>query len=189
MRKFIAGFLVGAMLFSVVGVAAVTYVAYPAGFKVLVNGEEFKSDPPAVVIDGSTYLPLRAMGNALGVPVNWNAELQQAEVGNSDVNKAIVINDKVSVDGMTFSQLTLKYQEMLDIFECAVEVTNNSGKSIEGMMFKITFFDKKGTRLGIAELGTLSNGLKNGETKTAQLYSDDNIANAATARYEITYIY
>ena len=189
MKKFISGFLIGAMLFSVIGAAAVTYVAYPAGFKVLVNGEEFKSDPPAVVIEGSTYLPLRAMGNALGVPVNWNSELQQAEVGENGINKAIVINDKVSVNGITFSQLTIQYQDLLNWHDCAVEVTNTSGKNIEGMMFKISFFDKNGTRLGIAELGTISNGLKNGETKTAQLYSTDDISKAETARYEITYIY
>lgn len=34
------------------------------GFKVLVNGEEFVSDPPALAVDGRTYLPLRAMGEA-----------------------------------------------------------------------------------------------------------------------------
>ena len=60
-----------------------SYVAEPASFKVLVNGKEFTSDPPALVVEGRTYLPLRAIGEALGVPVDWNAELNQAEVGNS----------------------------------------------------------------------------------------------------------
>lgn len=69
------------MLASTVAFAA--YTAEPATFKVLVNGEEFNSDPPAMVINGSTYLPLRAMGSALGVPVEWNSELNRAEVGNS----------------------------------------------------------------------------------------------------------
>lgn len=83
MRKFLSGFLVGTVIFSAVGAFAVSYVAEPATFKILVNGEEFVSDPPALVVEGRTYLPLRAMGNALGVPVEWNAELNQAEVGNS----------------------------------------------------------------------------------------------------------
>lgn len=79
MKKFIAGVIVGIML---VGTAfAASYVANPVSFKVLVNGEEFTSDPPPVEINGRTYLPLRAMGDALGVPVNWNEELRQAEVG------------------------------------------------------------------------------------------------------------
>ena len=83
MKKFIFGFLVGALIFSMVGVFAASYVANPVGFKVLVNGKEFISDPPALEVDGRTYLPLRAMGDALGVPVVWNEELRQAEVGNS----------------------------------------------------------------------------------------------------------
>ncbi len=83
MKRFIIGFLAGAMIFGTIGAFAVSYVAEPATFKVLVNGKEFVSDPPALVVEGSTYLPLRAIGNALGVPVEWNAELGQAEVGNS----------------------------------------------------------------------------------------------------------
>lgn len=84
MKKFISGFVAGALIFSMLGVfAAVTYVAKPVDFKVLVNGKEFTSDPPPLEVDGRTYLPLRAMGDALGVPVKWNEELRQAEVGNS----------------------------------------------------------------------------------------------------------
>ena len=92
MKKFIIGFLIGAMIFGTVGYA-VTYVAQPATFKVMVNGEEFISDPPALVVEGRTYLPLRAMGDALGVPVEWNAELNQAEVGiTSNVDLSEVDN-------------------------------------------------------------------------------------------------
>lgn len=84
MKKFISGFIVGALIFSMLGVfAAVSYVANPVDFKVMVNGKEFVSDPPALEVDGRTYLPLRAIGEALNVPVNWNEELRQAEVGNT----------------------------------------------------------------------------------------------------------
>ena len=80
MKKFIIGLVCGIMLASTFAFAA-TYISEPATFKVLVNGEEFVSDPPVLVIEGSTYLPLRAMGDALGVPVEWNGELRQVEVG------------------------------------------------------------------------------------------------------------
>ena len=83
MKKFISGFAAGAIIFSTIGTFAVSYVAEQAPFKVLVNGKEFTSDPPAMVINDRTYLPLRAIGDALGVPVNWNEELRQAEVGTS----------------------------------------------------------------------------------------------------------
>lgn len=91
MKRFICGFVIGAMLFSVIsGFAVATYIANPLSYKVLVNGEEFTSDPPPVEIEGRTYLPLRAMGDALGVPVNWNEELWQAEVGvNQDTKETL----------------------------------------------------------------------------------------------------
>ena len=81
MKRFIGGFLAGALLFGSIGVFAVQYVANPVDFKILVNGEEFTSNPPALEINGRTYLPLRAIGNALDVPVTWNEELRQAEIG------------------------------------------------------------------------------------------------------------
>ena len=84
MKRFISGFVVGALIFSMIGVfAAATYVAKPVDFKVMVNGKEFVSDPPALEVDGRTYLPLRAMGEALNVPVSWNEALRQAEVGHT----------------------------------------------------------------------------------------------------------
>ena len=82
MKKFILGTITGAAIVSTIGIAA-TYTAAPATFKVLVNGKEFTSDPPAMVINDRTYLPLRAIGDALGVSVNWNDELKQAEVGDT----------------------------------------------------------------------------------------------------------
>ncbi|MDP4118682.1 MAG: stalk domain-containing protein [Bacillota bacterium] len=82
MKKFLSGFLSGAIIFGAISGFAVSYVANPVNFKVLVNGKEFVSDPPALEVDGHTYLPLRSMGEALGVPVVWNDKLNQAEVGN-----------------------------------------------------------------------------------------------------------
>ena len=84
MKKFIAGLLSGIVLCGAVG-AATLYEAQPATFNIMVNGKEFTSDPPALVVEGRTYLPLRAMGEALGVPINWNQELNQAEIGSQAV--------------------------------------------------------------------------------------------------------
>ncbi len=81
MKKKLQGMILGALLTSSIAFAA-SYDAYDATFKIFVNGEEFTSSK-AVVIDGSTYLPLRAVGEVLNVPVNWNSELHQVEVGNS----------------------------------------------------------------------------------------------------------
>ena len=62
LKGFASGFLAGAVVCSCVGIAAVTYTAVPVDFKVLVNGEEFVSDPPALAVDGRTYLSAQSDG-------------------------------------------------------------------------------------------------------------------------------
>ena len=62
---------------------AASYKAVVPTFDVLINGEKFNSDPPVIVIEGRTYLPLRAMGDALGVSVEWNSKLNQVEVSTT----------------------------------------------------------------------------------------------------------
>lgn len=97
MKKFVSGFLTGALIFGTVGAVAVTYVTAPATFKVLVNGKEFVSNPPAMVVNDRTYLPLRAMGDALDIDVNWNAELGQAEINTiQDTSEKIVYYENFS---------------------------------------------------------------------------------------------
>ena len=82
MKKFLAGVLIGVISVAAVGVIASNiYNAYDADFKVYVDGVEFESDTPIVVAENRTYLPLRDIGEALGVPVNWDEETKTVEVG------------------------------------------------------------------------------------------------------------
>lgn len=93
MKKVFCGILIGIILTSTFA-TAVTYVAEDVNFKIFVNGKEFTS-APAVAINGSTYLPLRAIGDSLGVPVKWNTELHQVEIGKSEsqIETITKIND------------------------------------------------------------------------------------------------
>ena len=152
MKRFIGGFLSGALLFGAISAFAVTYVANPVDFKVLVNGEEFVSDPPALEVEGRTYLPLRAMGDALGVPVEWNAELGQAEVGttpaNAEINNVTQTNDKWK---MTY----LNYKQTSQIDEYT--------KAEDGKDFLLVFF----------EIENISNEQQNLSSAWSEYYVDD----------------
>ena len=136
MKKFISGFVLGAFIFTAVGAFAASYVADVAGFKVLVNGKEFVSDPPALVVEGRTYLPLRAMGDALGVPVNWNAELGQAEVGITPKTDggAGVIEDKYYIE--VLSARKSKDYSGKDAVIVHYRYTNNSDEA-QSFMFAV----------------------------------------------------
>lgn len=94
MKRFISGFLSGAIIFGMIGAfAAATFVAEPANYEVIVDGEIFVSDPPAMVIDGNTYLPLRAMADVFDVEIAWDPTGRQVEIMSDEyLEKVSVCN-------------------------------------------------------------------------------------------------
>ncbi|QGQ95990.1 esterase-like activity of phytase family protein [Paenibacillus psychroresistens] len=69
--------LVGGLAVLLVGsqaaqAAEATLKAVSVQFKIFVSGKEVKLDKDPVVIDGSTYLPVRALSDALGQYVKWD---------------------------------------------------------------------------------------------------------------------
>ncbi len=91
MKKLIKPFIFGALICSGVAFAATSFNALQATFPILINGSKWTTDKPVVVIDGSTYLPLRAMAEVLGVGINWNEGKRQVEV---DANKTVMEVDE-----------------------------------------------------------------------------------------------
>ncbi len=89
-KKYMAGFIFGVIL--TLGVTTFadetrSFIAEKATFEIFVQGEKFQSEKPAVVIEGSTYLPLKATGEALGVDVTWNEKERRVEVGEVEIEK------------------------------------------------------------------------------------------------------
>jgi len=94
MKKYIAGFIAG--VFATVGITAFadevrSFIAEKATFDVYVAGEKFESEKPPVVIEGSTYLPLKATGEALGVDVTWN-EKERRGFGDVKENQEAIVS-------------------------------------------------------------------------------------------------
>ena len=79
-KSLIAGIIIGVILFSGATVLAANYQALTATFPIYINGEEWQTDSPVVVIEGRTYLPLRALGEALSVDVKWNDKLFRVDI-------------------------------------------------------------------------------------------------------------
>ena len=81
-KQLIAGIVIGSALTGSLAFAnnVRTFLAEEANFPVMVNGSPVTLDMPVVTIQDRTYLPLRAMGNVLGIKVDWNEEKAQAEV-------------------------------------------------------------------------------------------------------------
>ena len=97
MKKFLSGLIIGAIVSGIIGVFAANYMAETANFKIMVEGEIFETDKPVLAVDGSTYLPLKAIGEALGVPVVWNGAERRVEIGDCSsafVNDAKAVAEK-----------------------------------------------------------------------------------------------
>ncbi len=87
MKKTIKGYLLG-IISAVVILGSVSY-AYST-VRIVVNNKELiptdvngnRVDP--ILIDGTTYLPVRAVANAFGEPVYWDGETSTVYLGNGD---------------------------------------------------------------------------------------------------------
>jgi len=83
-RGFAAGVLVGGALMTAWPTLAATvkqYVATAANYPVYVNGAPYvDGDRPLLNVDGSTYVPLRAIGELLGAQVEWNQETREVHI-------------------------------------------------------------------------------------------------------------
>jgi len=83
-RMFAAGLLAGGMLMyaiPAVGSAVQTYVLTKADYPVVVNGSPVGgAELPILNYEGSTYIPMRAVGEILGAEVSWNDAWKRAEI-------------------------------------------------------------------------------------------------------------
>jgi len=123
MKKFVLGFIVGALLFTAlpIGAAIEEYICYKADYKVMVNGVEYISeDLPILNYKGYTYAPFRSILEAAGLTVDWNGELRQASVTTPKTQESedvkmtsdgITIHNIDGVDYVLMGDVCLKYPE------------------------------------------------------------------------------
>jgi hypothetical protein len=108
MKKFVFGFLTCFILMTgLVYAADPSFKAVSAPFKIFLDGKLWTpNEAPAVVINNKTYLPLRALGEALGTKINWNDSKKQVEIGDPP-SEEVTMN----ADGMEITVIR-KIQEL-----------------------------------------------------------------------------
>lgn len=84
MKRIIAGIVIGFMIGAASTVAAQTETvkATFSKFVFVVNGHEQQLNADPVVIDGMTYLPVRAVANLLGYAVKYDKDQRKIELVN-----------------------------------------------------------------------------------------------------------
>ena len=71
--------------------------------KILVDGIEVQADVPPVIVDDRTLVPFRAIFEALGADVEWEAETRTANVARDGIAVAIQIDNRImKINGEDF---------------------------------------------------------------------------------------
>lgn len=104
MKYAVSGFIVGGLFFGSIGFAATSKIEVsfdpikfiidkvdktPANNKFNNNGTMV---PASIMYNGTTYLPLRLVGNMLGKPVEWDAKTKSVLFGESVVSGEYLTN-------------------------------------------------------------------------------------------------
>lgn len=83
-----AGVLIGATVVATAGAFAYTdYIeAVYNNIKIVVNGKEIHPNSEPFISNGTTYLPVRAVAEALGQPVDWDGPNHTVYIGSMNGN-------------------------------------------------------------------------------------------------------
>ncbi len=93
MKKKLAFIIAAIMAASAVSINAVAE-EYPE-VTVVINGTELESDQPAVIIDGRTMIPMRAVGEALDVSVDWEGETKTVVFAKDGITATLKVGETV----------------------------------------------------------------------------------------------
>ena len=145
------------------------FEGYPI-VRVVVNGVEIKSDIPGISFKGRTMLPIRAIAEAGGMDVSWDAATWTANLTTKGVAVQPEIKNVLTADGFTFKNTSFMSSN-IGGSQIIGEVINNSGRSYGGAIFTLSMYGSDGRLLGTESIA-ISN-IANGETKSWMTYSLD----------------
>ena len=141
-----------------------TNVAITAnGDKFVVNNEEIPLDVPAQIINGSMMLPLRAVGEATGIEVNWDGENKKVELIIPESNTAETVSEAATEKAREITTEAVKENSKSDIPEEDMKMIRTAAEfyinyySIGAMLGSIAYAENYNTyRIGGALQFSLS---------------------------------
>jgi S1-C subfamily serine protease len=130
------------LVLSVIPVGAATYQVTTANYPILVNDQKVNVQP--YNLNGSTLLPIRALSDALGVPIEWDNRARTVEIQTVDVDRlkeaSVMIyadDGKTQVQG---SAVFIDYDQALTAYH-VVDENRSNVKTAAGDPLAIENFD------------------------------------------------
>lgn len=128
LRSFLSGVLFSALIISLIGTAAATLgqrtltVDY-TDIKIQLDGKQITptdANGNAVepfAVNGTTYLPVRAVSNALGLGVNWNAATSTVELTSPKSDLPYDIHDCYADFSVPAFENIVGYHALVDVYD------------------------------------------------------------------------
>lgn len=91
---------------------------------IFVNGEEVETDVPPVIKDGRTLVPVRAVTNALGAKVEWNADIHLVTVTKAVYDAASGTEQTITINITMGSNVALVNGKQVTI-DAPAQLTSN----------------------------------------------------------------
>ena len=85
--------------------------------RVFVDDRKIELDPPAIVRDGTAYVGLRGVADALGATTKWDDETKTAMITLNNKRTRVAQSDGIMVDG----HLLLPLRAISEAVDCTVE--------------------------------------------------------------------
>jgi hypothetical protein len=130
-KQFIAGLIVGVMLMSAVFAGTQTIEAFYNNIKISIDGKavELKdatgNPVEPFIYNGTTYLPVRAIAEVLGMEVKFNETTNTVELAKKEGEKKVIWNDAENIAKAMEKQKEIdKLASLVDIFDRDINAWN-----------------------------------------------------------------
>ena len=160
MKKLILGLLVGLMIGTAGTAIAAQDVlqAVKAKFEIVVNGQTQQLATEPVVINGTSYLPLRAAAGLFGYQVDFKDG--KILLDNGDDTMATVTDTTTEMNGRTLIEILSQKYSLTHKDD--LSLTQDGVLSINGLTYNLSFNDGKYDLTSLLDSGVLSqDDLKN----------------------------
>jgi S1-C subfamily serine protease len=136
-------------------VSGATYTLVSATYPINVNGQKIAVTP--LNLSGTTYLPLRSISEAVGVPIEWNSAKKSVEITTVDVDRlkeaSVMIYAENTTVGSQGSAVCWDYGEYLT----AYHTVDNGQTNVRTSAGAGLTIDRTNETLDIATLDTADN--------------------------------